>query len=472
MNRILLTLFSIVAISVALFLFTIDTDREVSRLTPTEGVQYIKPLLEETTYRQDIRVQQAPVTRIGLFLRRIKEVPSDSFIHIKVNHNDETVHTKDIVASGIDNSAPTYIVFNPPLDIPINKNLRLSITVDPELSGTVGIQTRVQDETFTPEDTAFYIQNEKQTNPAAYETYVYVKPPLALQLAGLLLVAVTYMLLPRKEVMRSTLYILAIAHVAILPYFYIGHYPLVYIVTILLSLAGMYTLLRYISMPIPYALFGAHIFAFTTWFPLQITGGNTIYIAASLLPWISYSLLRFVKHSTMRPILTYGLPFLFLGLLTLTTSSAPHAVASIKDVFLDPNQSPFIQKQVQPASEAQWFHFGSYVGIPALGMTIIGFLSHIRNREGRLLILLLIAACLFVFLPSVTFIVETIGVTPAHMSIYLTYLLAITAAVGMRAFSKYLGKDDRLIHLLLFIIVTLSLLDQWHVLASVGMQRI
>ena len=468
MSRTTKVILSTLGLGLAFFFSTVDTDRIVSRLTPSPGNQFTKTLESNTEYVQELRVQQTPITRVGIFLRRIREVPSDAYITLQVTHNENQIVQQQLLASDIDNSAPTYIAFTPPASVPIDDMIRVQVLVPAELENTIGLQTTEQDETFTSQDATLFINSEGQENPAAYETFVHVKPPLALQLAGLLVVGVLYLWLPKKESVTTPVYGLLLILASVLPIISSGVFPLLYIVTLAIALSGMFMMLRFSGFSIPFALFGANIFTFSTWFPLHILGGNTVYVLASLLPWISYVLLRYAKHSNMRPLLVYGAPFVGLVVLTTLFGTSPDAVASLKDVFLDPNQSPFIQKQLVPdGTDTRWYEFGSYIGFPAFIMSLLGVASLFRNREGRVLIGLLVAAYLLVFLPSVAALLTAVDIAPAHLSIYMTYLLAVFAAVGIKGFQKYLGAKSSFIHAMMIVIVLLSLLDQWYVLASV-----
>ncbi len=129
--------------------------------------------------------------------------------------------------------------------------------------------------------------------------------------------------------------------------------------------------------------------------------------------------------------------------LHLLASHLPKMVMSARDTFLDPNQ-------VLPHHAA-----GSYVGVFAILFAVVGIIT--KGRQYYAVILVGALAGLIGMLPRFS--------VPS-LIIVTTITIAFFAAVGLQMFRRYLGENDRLVSILVYCIVLLSLLDLWHVAAT------
>ncbi|HLD25992.1 MAG TPA: hypothetical protein VJC05_03050 [Candidatus Andersenbacteria bacterium] len=422
-------------IAVGILLFTADTDREYINLAPTEGIDSGLILEAGTSYQQDFIARRTSLTRLGLFFRPVAIHPGDDSIEVNVLRGSSLLATRSIPASVIDAEGAAQVRFDPPLATEPGEVITITIAVPAELSGAVRLQQRELDATFDASNVTLTVNDAAQAAPAAYQIYARYHPTLALYLGGLLILGSVLTLLPYLPV-----YVLGLPAIFCLPIALQGGPTLLLYITSLAALSSMLLLLRRAKFSLLPALIGAHAFAFTSWFSLQLLGERETLLLAAFLPLV-FSLAR---RPISRPRNAALASFVTAG------------PASIRDIFFDTNQVVAATK----VAGVSWDHFGSYLGALSGSLGLIGLIWCLsRADRGRLPVGALgLLGILLVYASLPYFIIFT------------TFALAYFAAAGAQALQHYLQPHPHqrrgVVTLVLSLLALIALLDLWQVAAA------
>lgn len=318
-------------------LFFVTSEEQVILLPPDIDAKPVA-LLASETYKQEFVVHESSVTRVGVYIRPLAQDLASNLVTLSLFYDDALVHTQTIEAKSFQTGEPTFIVLPKTLSIDPGSTLSLVVTVSDALSNKVAIMPRPQDDTFNTE-AKFYVGANDPQNPAGYEVFSAYHPAITLQLGGLALLAAALLFAHSFSFRISKiLYSVLLPITAVLPSIALlsSLQGILYLVLTIISLYALINVFRKHMTHIA-ALFGAHVFVFTSFWPLVGMGGRTIY-----------------------------------------DSMALSTISHLKDIFLDPNQFS-LEKA------------GAFVGIPSLVIGIVGLLIYVyqllQNRSWHNLLL-------------------------------------------------------------------------------------
>ncbi len=448
-----------VAIIIGLGLFFVRADRATISLLPTPGADNAVSLDASHRYVIEFHANRAAITRIGLYLTAASDaIPNKDITLTAYSAAHELLGMSALPSRLIDNTRTSQWRFAAPLANNSGDTVRVELATAPELNGLLKMKTRLADGTFNDKDIALFIDGQPQ-GPIGYEVYTEYHPPLALQIGGLLLLAGIAVFIPRassptiREI-QLVVIALALALLACLPAIVLGGIPFLLILTQTCALYGAYHWLRANSHSELASFKGAIVFSFTSWFALHIGADRAIYALAAGLP-----LLALLGHKTIsKPTrLITRLLYIILFVSAIMQFGAAHfslptQTASLRDIFLDPNQTQYSIKTADP--NLTWDNFGAYVGIIPLALVIIGTL---RRRAPWLKIAGLL----------VTFGILASFPLAAHAAIIPVWLIAYLTASGTDRLHAFLGAHNRLIQWLLMAVGIIILLDLWQVLTPI-----
>lgn len=386
-----------------LALFTVRTDREFINLTPSPGSTENSLTLEASrAYEQKFPATRTSISRLGLYLRPQTRNLTPSAVSLSILASGQLRAQEKIPTSFIDAEGVSEIRLSRPVTVTRGEEITIVLDVPSELSGQIRALTRTPDETFNADYAHFTIDQTAHAAPLAYQVYYRYRPPLAWQMGGLLLIWALAVLFPQRLGSRKIIVLLGFS-LAILyaaPAFLFGSFPLLLIGVTTLAFTGMALTLIRQKLSLPAVLAGACLFAFTTWWPLHF---------AYDWHW---------------------------------TSEVLGQATSLQNIFLDSNQVP-------SANGGQFEHYGSYLGMIAAGISLIGAATTIRKkRYWPYLALTLLSPLTAILLPDLV--------------ILTTFGLAFLAAQGLSALQSSLGKD-KFVAALCWIIAMIVLLDLFHV---------
>lgn len=403
MSRNLKIFLSSVAGLIAILLLLVRTDREFINLTPSPSSTQNSVSLEAGhVYTQRFPATRSSVSRVGLYLRPQARNLTQAAVAVDILVNGQVRAQEKVSTSFIDAEGVSEIRLRSPLPVSPNAEITIVLSVPPELSGQVGILTRLPDETFNPDYAHFAIDNKPNPATLAYQVYYLYRPPLAWQVAGVILVVVLSLWFPGLVSSQKgiILFGLLLAGLYALPATLFGSLPWAVILITAIAFGCMSWFLRRFALSLPALILGASIFAFTTWWPLHF---------ANDWHW---------------------------------TNSVLGQAASLQNIFLDSNQIP-------SANGGNFEHYGSYVGMIAVVLSFVGLTTTLHHKK---------------YLPYYTLLL--LSPFPAillpDLIIITTFGLAFFAAHGLSALQKFLGKDA-LISALCWGIAIIVLLDLFHV---------
>ncbi len=452
-------------------LLSVQTEREFINLQPTEGRANTQVLVSDGTYKQIFQVNRTSLARVGVHLRSLSRNLPDQPVTITVWRGKMLIARQEVSPQFIDNEGATQILLKPAPATQPGERLAVEVSVDKNLSGQIGWQLRRQDGSFDPWAAQLLINGQPQPDPGAYQAWHHSRPALAVQMGGLLILAALLLAVRSYWQVRPSWLIVIYAVAASLlyaaPAFLIKDYPVWLVAGAVAGLLGMYRLMRQTGAAILPALFAANIFSFTTWFALHLSAGRSVYILAAVLPLLM--LVKLHRSSLVNGLGRIFLVFGLLGILLLIGKAVGNwtdpavLTANWRDVWLDPNQAP----TANPIGtySLTWHHFGSYIGLPALALSILG----IAARGWRFKTVLIVGwlGALLALQPAIATAVSSLPLMPAHFVIAATLALAFFAGWGLQTLQNFWGRTDRLVITMTSIIVILSLLDVWHVAATV-----
>ncbi len=447
-------------------LLFVVSDREFSNLTPTAGQVFSVPLRSQSAYAQTVTAERTSVTRLGLFFGGLaKHFPAGN-VRITVATASGVERVTILPSRFIDVDGSTQIHFNPPIVTKIGEHIIIRLNVDTALDNVVSVQLRAADGSYDLTSAIFTIDGKPQPLPLAYQLYYLYRPPLATQMAGILLLVALGHYWPNRFLKgwaAPIFYGLVVSALSLLPAVLLGHFSWGLFLGQAVAVVGMYSYLRQRVGRWP-ALAGAHVFAFTTWFALHLLAGHSSYILLAFLPWAAL-----VYEKYMKPRLVWQGAVVVSGLVlawSLAGIIIPHTLpvsvaASWRDIFFDPNQVPSSQKIAGPES---WEHFGSYLGFINAIFLIIGVIF--RARRLPLLAGMSLVMAVVLSGPLIPYLAPFALVPLSHMVIILTFLLAIWTALGVERLQNFLGSADPFVNKLLAAFIVIALFDLWHVLAG------
>lgn len=465
---------SVVLLIIAGLLANARADRLFLDLRPSEGGANTIIFDHGKEYKHSFIAFRASLSRLGFYIRALQDELPDAAITLQLWRGDSLIITKEIPTVFLDETGAAEIHFNPPVATQVGETLLAVLSIPPELHQKVGWQLRVQDETFNPAHAKSFINNSELANPAAYQAYVAERPTVALQLAGFMTLGVLLWWLPKRNMVARyaslALYALAVSHLQAVSVITVGAYPFLLIISQAIALAGMYLLLRRYMTIVP-SLFGAHLFAFTTWYALQLGAGRPWYLMASLLPLVVLAAQRLLQPIARRVsprVMVVGVVavlaiilFVWRGLAGLPAAAPGAIVAHPRDVFLDPHQVSDSLKSLSEDVALPWDHFGAYTGIPYILAAAVGLG---RGRTHKVMLLFLASAALVSLVPAAASAAALVlPLPPAYLVILVVFALAFFAGHGLQILYNFLGKKDRLVRVLLAAIALLALFDLWQV---------
>ncbi len=484
---------AIILITTGIFLFTIKVDRVDTNLRADEGQTNGVILTSTSAIQQTFTTNRSSISNIGFYLRpTAKQIPAGDITMI-IYQNSQSLDSATVSTAFIDVEGLTRFNFANPVNIDPGQPVTASLQVTSVIDGAIRLQLRELSQDQDPTTVSLTINSTTSARPAGFQTYSPIHPPLALQIGGLFILVSILLFIPSLAI-----YSLGAALIFTIPVAGSTDLKLLIFATTAIALSGMILLLRSFNIPRLPALFGAHIFAFNTWFLLQLADGRQIYSLLALLPLI-YILVVFRARTVLplpdrllknpSPLKGRGLGegyswlyrlsslhspnhrnliipiIIFTAVLLLLAAPSSLLVplndhANPRDIFLDPIQSLNSAKIIG----AGWSNFGAYVGLINLTLAIIGIIWRIK-KYWPLAALGLIAYFLTQLAP-VTFF------TPQHLTIFTVFSLAFFAAWGLLWFRQFFSLDTsgqfrKFITVIISLIALIALLDLWQVSATV-----
>ena len=366
---------------------------------------------------------------------------------VELYQQEQLLSRATIATAFIDAEGFTQVRLPQPVHGDASVPWRVRLLVSEALTGRLALLQRQVDESFDATQAIFRVDGVTQVNPIAHQAYFSYRPAFAIHLSGIFLLGALLLVLPQRLTKYwLSGYAVALALISIAPAVTLYHYPVTIFLAIMLVWLGMYLMLRREGLGRIPSMIGAHSASLTTYFPLHLLQGHTSVLWLAALP-----LTAAVLHRRRgRWLALCGLVMAAIVLLP----SQPHFTenASLRDIFLDPNQSHLALKI--SGADIPWYHFGSYVGILGAGLAFVGAASFTRKRRtvmGLLAIGLILVYFGDTFFPSVR-------IPWPYLIIIPTYCLAFLAGAGADAMQRYLG-NDRAAKLVVAAVGVIILLD-------------
>src|SRR6185436_13808094 len=195
------------------------------------------------------------------------------------------------------------------------------------------------DGSFNPDSAVFLHNKQIQPSPAAYELYSNYKPPLALQLAGLLLAAAVILVVPHHHPgvqhvfgVGTALWFSALYLVPMLP---TSSFPWFLFVVQAAAFYSMATYLRSQGLHTGAVLVGAALFAFTSWFPLQYSAYRFLLCIIIWLPLLLAAVSKSTSRVQQRILFATALAvFLAIYIASIVIPTVPATSPGYKQIIL------------------------------------------------------------------------------------------------------------------------------------------
>lgn len=445
----------------ALLLYRVHVSQVFVLFAPAEGIS--QGLILETNKKYHIDVPTFPphLASVGVHLRSLSQLPN-SVLTFEIIQADNIKGTSAILTSHINPNDASHARLDPPLTLYPKLPLRITLTIPPELDQKIRLQ---QIDVAQTEETVaealqhvrFSIDDIQQTKIPGYQLSASVAPPSAKQLAGILVIIAIGMLVPAKRRVSTIGFLI---YSLALPFAFLwslppnASWPLTQVLIHAVALFGMILVLRHQQLSTIAILFGAHAFAFSSWFALKASNENSLTaLCAASLPLVILLWQQSQKKITKMSIAALAAAAI-LGI--AWQAGAPITdTASLRDIFLDTNQMPYSSKV---ESSAAWHHFGSYLGIPVIGLATLGALARFSRTKKWVG-----AGIITAFLATSSTVAALVAsLLPQSLIIITTLALAYLAAHGLDTLEQYLG-NNKLSRLLAAIIMAISLLDLFQV---------
>lgn len=454
---------AIILVISGLLLLTVKVDRIATNLLADEGQTNGIVLTSTSNAEQSFTTNRSSISNIGFYLRpTAKHIPTGDITLTleQLEQLDQILSTISVSSAFVDVEGITQFSPAAPINIDPASLVTASLSVSPPLDGAVRLQLRELSEEQDPSTVSLSVDNELSPRPAGFQTYSPIHPPLAIQIGSLLLLFAILLFFPLLPI-----YAIGAALIFTIPIAVPTDLKLLIFVTTAIALSGMFRLLKaYKVSPLP-CLFGAHIFAFNTWFLLQLGSDRQLYSLVALLPLL-YTLVAFRQAvpSVHRRILIVATVILIVVILFFSSFSSLvvdiNNHAHPRDIFLDPVQSLDASK----VPGADWSNFGAYIGLINLFAAIIGIIWKVK-KYWQVAALGLIAYLLARLAPSTFF-------TPQHLTIITVFSLAFFAAWGLQGLREFFSLNAspalrKIITAIILLITLVALLDLWQVSATV-----
>ncbi len=469
-------------------------DRISANLKPDEGIINGQVLKKATSYRQSFLVNTKNISKIGFHLRYTVTTPPIGNLSINILRNKQIIFSQTVNSSLIDSAGPTYVKINPPIKTSPGEKLSAEILVSKELNQVLRAQHRHLDKSFNPKTTTFYINDVQQPSPLAYQTLYSHTPPLALQLGCLLIFTSLAALLIKIFKLPQELFTHPFSSIilkkispgkrtafALLILSYVLTAPALFLfsikgnanqlLTIYFYSVAVLSLFIFISckknLAMVPALFGSHALAFSSWYPLQVLSSKPRLAVITIALLFIVALLPIRKTAPQFSALSSSLLLIILLLLIKLSFIEPGVTSNVRDIFLDPNQSIMADKK----NSLSWNNYGSYIGIIPAFFAFAGIFFH-HKKFLPVLTIGLVGLALATISPITAFFNQFFPLPGQNLSILITMSLSFFAAIGLQSSMNFFnpGKykfQSGLILLLFSLITIISLLDIWHVSATI-----
>lgn len=405
-------LFATICIVIGLFCIQIHTNLEFFNLIPTDSSTLVVPMQGGEVYAQTFTIQRKTMSRLGIYMKPLREISDfDIAVHVEVLRNGNIIGSGDIPAIFIENGGPAYITFKEPIATIKGQRVTMQITVPPLLSGSIALRERMYDESFSKRDIKFTISGAEQEQVIAYNVFESIRPAFMKQVGGILVsLGVALLFLKHINKHRTKTALIATLILTLLyaiPAWDASMSYSLFAVAVGGVLVGMWTLLRVAGRSNLAAVFGAAIFACSTWLPLHfITQGN-------------------------------------IG-----------SILSLRNALIDPNQIAI--------THGAGLYTGILVAIAACAGIIIwlGLLAtkHYKEYEGETFVAIIgLLAAVIAFIPS--------PVANGHAGIVVSFAIAWFASFGMWRVERFLGTNNSVVRVVLIGLAIVTLLDLMYVTA-------
>ena len=471
-------LLGIIILLISPFFFTAKFDLQYISNPAQEGEVAGVKLAAGKSYLQSFSTTRHSISELSLFLRPATTKPVTTHsIKLKVHRGDEILATQEINPSFINNDSQTNVRFPSPLVTKPGQLISFSLTVPPELSGNYRAQLSLPNEDSEARNATFYLDNQPQDQNLAFNVSYTFRPPLSYQLGILSLFLAAFLIanLSPKSHAAIIFYAITLTASFISPVVALDSFSPLLLATFIVGFLSMFFFLRSLNLPLPAILLGAHAYSFTTYFPLHILSGRAKLISFAFLPLVFlmfYPSRRFIKkHFKLSGLILIIIFILLIFLPYQPPSIKPIHTAQLKDIFLDPNQTP-VSDKFHPAYNALqipkedpsvieyyggWDNFGSYIGFINLLLALVGIVFTAKRYMPLLAIgvIALVISSTQLLIPSVSIFLP---IPPQYLIIIATFILTTFATLGLTRLWRFLGKDP-LTNAIIITIVIFALFD-------------
>ncbi len=381
-----------ICIFAGLVCMRIRTDQEFHNIPPIDAPAFVMPMQSGVTYEQPFIIQRKTIDRIGIYMRPLEKIAdATSAVHIELVRSGVTIGSGDISAIFIENGGPSYVTFPQPIVTAKGENVVLKITVPEQLSGVIAIR--------------------QQEHGIAYNLFESIRPPFIKQVGGMLIMAAFALLFWKKvrtyPIATSLIALLCIAVLYALPAYDASMSYGFFALSVYAILCLMWALLRVAGRPHVWAIFGACVFACSTWLPLHVITGGTI-----------------------------------------------GDILSVRNALIDPNQIAITHGA------------GLYSGVLAAAVAATGVFAwiilliqkqHKRFEVETAVVILGVLAGVVAFIPS--------PIANGHAGILVSFAIGWFASFGVWQLSKLLGEQDFVARSVLTGLAIITVLDLMYVTA-------
>lgn len=456
-------------IGLALCLLFVRTDRPVLSLLPTPGQGNQVAVPDTGTFIQQFTANQTSISRVGFYFSATTSLPAE-IMSLRLLRDGQEIGASSLSAVFIDNEGMSTWQFSPAVATKKNDKITAQLQIPALLKDKISLKVRVWDETFNQDSVSLLINNQPQASPLAYEVFARYRPPLALQVAVLaLLAAAALFIKPQKTISQDILaataaFCLTCAY--LFPLTWEGHWSW-YLAGIQTSAAlSAYWWLRLRGSHYTSSFIGAAVFAYTAWWPLLLSGSRGVFGGIAVGALLAIILSK--KQPVSRRYISGALAIACTALVIVQAVDVPALIplertATVRDVLLDPYQVAGAQKVSSYGQLVPWHNFGAYIGIPASLIAFIGIVSSGRKHK-------YVAGTIFIIVASMSlssFLPGGLNTYIAQTSIVLVAAMAFFISEGLAATRRYLGSGRPLTTFLVSSLCLIVILDMWYVAADV-----
>lgn len=401
---------AVICILIGIFLFTVSSDQEFSNVPPIDDAVGALPMKAGVSYAQVFTTNRKTISRLGIYLRPLVKIrDASTSVRILLQHGDTVLGSGSVPAILIENGGPTYIRFTDPIPTFKGEPLSIVLQVPDPLDTAIGLRLREKKGDFAGTDIKLFVDTQEQQNIVAYNAFERVSPPIARQVGGMLIGLGIFL--------------------ALLQYFK-HHQTIGTIAT--LALISLLAAIPSVDASMSYGIFALFIGValFTMWLILHLVGRSNLasVFGAALFACSSWLPLRSITQGT------------------------GGAMLSMRDALMDPNQIA--------VSHAA----GGYIGIPGALAAIIGLciwavftISSQRKKYSADTIVVVVGIIAFAiaFIPS--------SLYTRYAIILVVAVCAWFASLSIDALHRLFGKQDRYATMLISILIAVSIMDLMYV---------